>query len=274
MLSKRSLFTWICKNDLKRCICQSCVVCVVFPALFELKKLFWVYSSSSCSSFLPAVSIVAEDQTYTVSGAHSPRFCLLNVFFFTCLCIPRHGSRCSSSHPSQLLFGCWSSAGSLTQARRPSLTPAKSKLQWIWFPSFCQECCSHVPWSQFPNHSQECCSECCSMSPGDMVLSFVMPTGIVLIHSVLSMETRLGQVAPLVMVCFACRGSGSGYWGTLWGPLTSRHAQNGPQLPSLAQGRLPAPVGCPVPVFSPGGLLIPPKLPHEFIFRGVGELQL
>ncbi len=38
--------------------------------------------------------------------------------------------------------------------------------------------------------------------------------------------------------------------------LMSRHAQNGPQLPSLAQGGLPVPVGCPVLVFIPRGLLI------------------
>ncbi len=29
-----------------------------------------------------------------------------------------------------------------------------------------------------------------------------------------------------------CRGNGSGCWGTLWGPLTLRHAQRKPQLPS------------------------------------------
>ncbi len=29
-----------------------------------------------------------------------------------------------------------------------------------------------------------------------------------------------------------CRRSGSGCWGTLWGPLTPRHAQRKPQLPS------------------------------------------
>ncbi len=131
--------------------------------------------------------------------------------FFLPVCVSR-GMEVAAHHP--ILASCYSAlefGGIADSSRRPSLTPAKSKLQWIWFPSFCQECRSHVLWSQFQNHSQECCSECCSMSPGDMVLSFVMPTGIVLIHSVLSMETRLGQVAPLVMVCFACRESGSGY---------------------------------------------------------------
>ncbi len=59
-----------------------------------------------------------------------------------------------------------------------------------------------------------------------------------------------------------CLGSGSGCWGTLWGPLTSYHTQNGPQLPSSAQE------GLPVPVFSPGWLLIPPILSHVFFWWG------
>ncbi len=55
----------------------------------------------------------------------------------------------------------------------------------------------------------------------------------------------------------------------------SRHAQNGPQLLSLAQGGLPVPVGCPVPVFSPGGLLIPLNYPMDFFWGGgVVELRL
>ncbi len=40
----------------------------------------------------------------------------------------------------------------------------------------------------------------------------------------------------------------------------------------LSPGGLPVPVGCPVPVlsclFSPGGLLIPPKYPREFFLGG------
>ncbi len=54
----------------------------------------------------------------------------------------------------------------------------------------------------------------------------------------------------------------------------SRHAQNGPQLLSLAQGGLPVPVGCPVPVFSPGGLLIPLNYPMDFFFGGGGVVEL
>ncbi len=53
----------------------------------------------------------------------------------------------------------------------------------------------------------------------------------------------------------------------------SHHAQNGSQLLSLAQGGLPVPVGYPDPVFSPRGLLIPPKLPHGS-FGGIVELRL
>ncbi len=65
-----------------------------------------------------------------------------------------------------------------------------------------------------------------------------------------------------------CRWSGSGCWGTLWGPLTPRHAQRKPQLPSQPR-RASCGLSCPVPVclapegcpvlscscvFSPGGL--------------------
>ncbi len=119
--------------------------------------------------------------------------------------------------------------------------------------------------------------ECRAMSPETWIFSLVMPTGRILIHpvlSVMSIETHLGKAAPHVV---ACCGSGNDCWGTLWGPLMSRRAQNGPQLPSLAQGGLSVPVGCPVPVFSPRGLLNPYKLPHGvclFFWVGVVELRL
>ncbi len=79
---------------------------------------------------------------------------------------------------------------------------------------------------------------------------------------------------------------GSGCWGTLWGPLTPRHAQRKPQLPSsprrascscgmscsclFSPGGLSCP--CPVHVLSclsrPRGLLIPPNFPREIFFGG------
>ncbi len=61
------------------------------------------------------------------------------------------------------------------------------------------------------------------------VLSLVVPTGKVLIYlvlSVMSMETRLSL----------CRGSGC--WGTLWGPLTSRHAQKEASTSELSPRRV------------------------------------
>ncbi len=46
-----------------------------------------------------------------------------------------------------------------------------------------------------------------------------------------------------------CRRSGSGCWGTLWGPLTPRHAQRKPQLPSQPRrASCSCGLSCPVPV--------------------------
>ncbi len=66
------------------------------------------------------------------------------------------------------------------------------------------------------------------------------------------METRLGQAALLVVATEAissrlppCRGSGGGCWGTLWGPLTPRHAM---------KDHLPWPPELPAPPW-------PPELP-------------
>ncbi len=103
------------------------------------------------------------------------------------------------------------------------------------------------------------------------ILSLVVPTGTVLINlvlSVMSMETRLGQAAPLVVAAEAIpsRGSGGGCWVTLWGPLTSRHARKKPQLPSLAQRGLPVSVGCPVSVcLDPEGSWYPVAAPGIFL---------
>ncbi len=52
--------------------------CSCVSALFVLKTV--ILSYILVSVFLTIVSTVTEDQTYTVSGAHSPRFVLF-VFF-------------------------------------------------------------------------------------------------------------------------------------------------------------------------------------------------
>ncbi len=78
----------------------------------------------------------------------------------------------------------------------------------------------------------------------------------ILILSVMSTETRLGQAAPLAVAmeailatCPPCRRSGSGCWGTLWGPLTPCHAQRKPQLPSQPRrASCSCGLSCPVPV--------------------------
>ncbi len=112
---------------------------------------------------------------------------------------------------------------------------------------------------------------------------------ILIIMSVLFMETRLGQAAPCFVAaeaipaaCLPCRRDESGCWGTLWGPLT-RHAQRKPQLPKTAQGGFlflwavlsclsgPGGLSCRFVLsclFSPGGLLIPPNFPREFFLGG------
>ncbi len=79
-----------------------------------------------------------------------------------------------------------------------------------------------------------------------MLLGLVMPTGTVLINPVLSCPWRLvwgrwllwlWSRRPFPAVCLSCRGDESGYRGILWGPLMSRHAQNGPQHPRLSPRR-------------------------------------
>ncbi len=48
--------------------------------------------------------------------------------------------------------------------------------------------------------------------------------------------------------------------------------EHGPVDPSLAQGGLPVPVGCPVLVLSPRGLLILPSCPMDFSWGGGGGM--
>ncbi len=86
-------------------------------------------------SRLWSVLVLTEDQTYTVSGAHSPRFVFsfFKVFCFP-VCFPRHGCHRSSSCPSLWKFGvgvwrdcheCCESAGrsSVKSAGRSSVKP-------------------------------------------------------------------------------------------------------------------------------------------------------
>ncbi len=74
----------------------------------SLKTIIWVYVLVCVFLFLPRVCTVTEDQTKTVSGAHSPRF----VFrfqkcfaLFLYLFVPWQGSRHSSSRHSPLQDG-------------------------------------------------------------------------------------------------------------------------------------------------------------------------
>ncbi len=100
-------FVWPGLLVTPRCFCESALPCLALMS--TLKTIIWVYSSSPCSSFLPAVCTVTEDQTYKVSGAPSPRFVLFVfeslLFWFLCLSVPRQGSRHSSFRPSPRQVG-------------------------------------------------------------------------------------------------------------------------------------------------------------------------
>ncbi len=116
----------------------------------------------------------------------------------------------------------------LTQACRPPLIPAKSKLKWIRFTKSQPGVPFHVPWGIFQ--------------------SLASSSGTVLIDQVLSVLSDSSRAGGLGMASaaitggaacprrFTCCGSGNGSCeGTLWGPLTlcptqgglwcSRHAQ-------------------------------------------------
>ncbi len=91
--------------------------------------------------------------------------------------------------------------------------------------------------------------------PGVPCLCLVVPSGTVLI--IMSCLVRgdslgvggssgCGHGGHFQLLASPCRWSGSGCWGTLWGPLNPGHAQRKPQHPSSALGGLPVPVGCPV----------------------------
>ncbi len=58
-------------------------------------------------------------------------------------------------------------------------------------------------------------------------------------------------------------------------PMAAAHSspEHGPVDPSLAQGGLPVPVGCPVLVLSPRGLLILPSCPMNFSWGGGGGVE-
>ncbi len=126
------------------------------------------------------------------------------------------------------------------------------------------------------------------LRPGVPFLSHVVPTGNILIKSclVMSMETRLGQAAPLVVameaILAACplvadmEAVAEGPCEGLWLIVMPRRSLS----LRASSGGLPVPVGCPVLsvwpwslvlsccVFSPGGLLIPPNFPREILGGG------
>ncbi len=167
----------------------------------------------------------------------------------------------------------------LPQARRPWLThacrrPRLTQVGHRWLKL--TGCHSHVkppsygslqhPGIQFPNHGQECHS----MLSRDMDFKTCCAHGNSFKESCLVSLVHGESSGAGNANCLSFHGDGSGCWGILWGPLTSCHVQNGPQHPSLAQGGLPVPVGCLVPVFNPSGLLIPPHLTHGFFVWGGG----
>ncbi len=70
------------------------------PLMLSLKTIIWSTSSSACSSSLPAVCTVTEDQTKTVSVVPSPRFDLFvfsSVLFVPVFCPSRQASPLAAS---------------------------------------------------------------------------------------------------------------------------------------------------------------------------------
>ncbi len=217
-----------------------CLPYLVLPCLVYIKDcLICVYSLSPCSSFLPSVCTVTEDQTYTVSGAHSPR--VLRV------CRPwRSHARCRP-RLSQACLPIWS------QVRRPLHCGCGSlQFQRIHFRvPFPAPDHSHVPWIH-------------------VLKSFIVYRNSFNLSSLvclaLSMETRLEQAAPLVMARRPFLSLPMLHLSRIWKrflsppcegpwlyvqPKEGCHAQYGPQLPS------PAPEEFLVLWIAQIGLLIP-----------------
>ncbi len=98
-------------------VCEYCLV-LSCPALMSLLNIIiWVYILVCVFLFLPHVCTVREDQTRTVSGAHSPRFVFrFEKFLFcssVCVCLSR-GMEVAARHSrhSPLQVGVGVPAGS------------------------------------------------------------------------------------------------------------------------------------------------------------------
>ncbi len=79
----------------------ACLPCLVYSKVFYLSLLL-----VSCSSFLPAVCTVTEDQTYTERKRRpftSFSFFVFESFVFLCVCFPQHVSRHLSFRHSLLI---------------------------------------------------------------------------------------------------------------------------------------------------------------------------
>ncbi len=90
-----------------QCFCESALPVLPCPGLMSLlKTIIWFWESPTtdvlvCASlFLPAVCTVTEDQTTTVSGAHSP---VLVSIFESLLFVPvfvSRGKEVAARHPA------------------------------------------------------------------------------------------------------------------------------------------------------------------------------
>ncbi len=101
-----------------------CLVLPWCPAWSSLNIIIWVYVLAFVFLFLPRVCTVTEDQTQTVSGAHSPRFVFrfqksFVLFQSVCLCLSR-GREVASRNPA--IAHCkmaWEFGGIATSAASP-----------------------------------------------------------------------------------------------------------------------------------------------------------
>ncbi len=106
------------------CFCESALPCLALMS--SLKTIIWVYSSSLCSSFLPAVCTWTEDLTSTVSGAHFTPFCFpfLKVFYFVPVFVSR-GKEFAACHPALVWRDHRESSGrEICSVRRLWLSPS------------------------------------------------------------------------------------------------------------------------------------------------------
>ncbi len=104
---------------------MSALPCLVLPCLdVSIKDCIFEFTSTSlCSSFLPAVCTVTEDQTLKVGGAPSHRFVLFVFFgkflFCSCVCLSR--GKEVATRPSALarVKSAWEFGGIASSAASP-----------------------------------------------------------------------------------------------------------------------------------------------------------